>query len=166
MSRDPSDKVSLTLRMPERLRQRIEDRANHYKRSLNMQVIADLEDVASQNDLIRARFGTEAIAGFMQALSSCFVLAQMQTGKAFNEDAETMERAVIAAQAILGSFRRNKDYPASQATADTSVGHAMDIARYAGMTFFHGSDIPEPDWLKAALGRMREEMPSPADEGK
>lgn len=166
MTRDPNDKVPITLRVPEWLRHRMEERAKRFQRSLNSQVVADLEGMVAQSDLVRARFGTEDIASFMQALSSCFVLAEMQSGKSFKEDADTMERALIAAQAILYSFRRNPEYPVTQVTADKAVGDAMEIARYAGPTFFGGVNIPEPDWLKAAVETMRKNAPARADEGK
>lgn len=159
MSRDPNDKVSLTLRMPERLRQQIEERAEKFNRSLNNQVISDLINSVNADHIIESRFGSEHIAKFMQALASCFVLAQIQTGKDFQEDKETMARAIVAMKTILAAFVPNEEFKEELANPDVTLTSGTNIAKYAGVKFFSREDIPEPEWLTARLSELANKKP-------
>ncbi|MGU3536850.1 hypothetical protein [Methylobacterium sp. A54F] len=162
MARDPNEKVSLTLRLPERVRKDVEDRANYRKTSLNLEIVHELESYGRQQDEISARFGTREIATFMQALSSCAVLAQIQTGKPFHSDADTMNRALIAMRAILLNFRPSDKMAGSRDAepSDVAINAGLEIARFSADSIFHGLTVEEPAWLQAYTEAMKNERAS------
>ncbi|TXN76188.1 Arc family DNA-binding protein [Methylobacterium sp. WL18] len=70
MAKTPTDRVNITLRIPEHLRARLEDAASGGDRSLNAEITDRLEKSFAENETLADLFGDDRIASFLLAQAS------------------------------------------------------------------------------------------------
>ncbi len=98
MARDPKAKVTLTLRMPERLRSRLERTARASDVSLNNEINRRLERSLDEEK----SQGGEHNSILLQMLAAAIRLTEEQTGKAWVHDDDTRLRVHYAVSSVIG----------------------------------------------------------------
>ena len=105
---------TLTTRITERTRRRIEEAAEQTDRSLSQEIEFRLERSLSDEDLRHAEFGSEAIYKFMKTLVRVVNIVELKTGSTFGDDPFTRAQAILAMQYVLQAY----EIEAGSATVD------------------------------------------------
>ncbi len=96
---------TLTTRITERTRRRIEEAAEQTDRSLSQEIEFRLERSLSDEDLRHAEFGSEAIYQFMKTLVRVVNIVELKTGSKISDDPYNRTQAIAAMRDVLEAYQ-------------------------------------------------------------
>lgn len=104
MAKAPTDRVNITLRIPEHLRARLEDAAAAQDRSLNAEITDRLEHSFGQNDTLCALFGDDRIASFLLLQASILRTVREHLGQQAWRSDPVASKTVRAAMSLAMTY--------------------------------------------------------------
>lgn len=120
--RQETDLVQLKLRFQERVRSRLEDAAKANGTSLNSEIVTRL-DRSLEDD---ARGGSHETNRFLFSLASQIAIAERDTGKSWQEDAETYWLARLLMIRTMSGYNPEADRSAAYDVLDRAIKEKVE----------------------------------------
>src|SRR4051794_37793500 len=107
--RDPNEIVSVTYRLPERLRSKLQRAAKAHDTSMNSEITQRLEKSFEQADLIKHLFGSEYTIQLLTTFAFAIGLIELRTGKSWLDDVETRASVDQAVRDVLAMIKKPEE---------------------------------------------------------
>lgn len=137
MAKVPTDRVNITLRIPEHLRARLEDAASGGDRSLNAEITERLEKSFVENETLSELFGDDRIASFLLVLAGVMRTHREHLGTGpWRDDPQASEAARGLVNVVMAGFlapnlgHARKDQPGGPPMSPETAALTEQLVRH------------------------------------